>query len=173
MKVTQLCLTHWDIMDYTYSPWNSPGQNTGVGDWSLLQGIFPTQELNPEKCRDYAKSVNLVVQIQSLFQSFNNDNTLIYFTQIAIKCIIHRYYSWSISLRIMLVPNSSFAIQHSTFHVQCSTLPTFSWLKYLQPKEPSVTTWQLRFHPDSKSAGLGPTNTMGGEGWGWSSTFQE
>ena len=30
-----------------YSPWNSPGQNTGVGSLSLLQGISPTQELNP------------------------------------------------------------------------------------------------------------------------------
>ena len=29
-----------------YSPWNSPGQNTGVGSISLLQGIFPTQESN-------------------------------------------------------------------------------------------------------------------------------
>ena len=35
MKVTQLC------------PWNSPGQNTGVGSLSLLQGIFPTQGSNP------------------------------------------------------------------------------------------------------------------------------
>ena len=25
-----------------YSPWNSPGQNTGVGSLSLFQGIFPT-----------------------------------------------------------------------------------------------------------------------------------
>ena len=30
-----------------YSLWNSPGQNTGVGSCSLLQGIFPTQGLNP------------------------------------------------------------------------------------------------------------------------------
>ena len=30
-----------------YSPWNSLGQNTGVGCHSLLQGIFPTQGLNP------------------------------------------------------------------------------------------------------------------------------
>ena len=30
-----------------YSPWNSPVQNTGVGSLSLLQGIFPTQGLNP------------------------------------------------------------------------------------------------------------------------------
>ena len=30
-----------------YSPWNSPGQNTGVGSLSLRQGIFPTQGSNP------------------------------------------------------------------------------------------------------------------------------
>ena len=30
-----------------YSPWNSPGQNTGVGSPSLLQEIFPTQGFNP------------------------------------------------------------------------------------------------------------------------------
>ena len=29
-----------------YSPWNSLGQNTGVGSLSLLQGIFPAQESN-------------------------------------------------------------------------------------------------------------------------------
>ena len=29
-----------------YSPWNSPGQNTGVGSHSLLQGIFPTRGSN-------------------------------------------------------------------------------------------------------------------------------
>ena len=40
VKVTQLCPT-------PYSPGNSPGQNTGVAIFSLLQGIFPTQELNP------------------------------------------------------------------------------------------------------------------------------
>ena len=30
-----------------YSPWNSPGQDTGVGSHSFLQGIFPAQGLNP------------------------------------------------------------------------------------------------------------------------------
>ena len=28
-------------------PWDSPAQNTGAGSSSLLQGIFPTQGLNP------------------------------------------------------------------------------------------------------------------------------
>ena len=31
-----------------YSPWNSLGQNTGVGSLSLLQGIFPIQGSNPD-----------------------------------------------------------------------------------------------------------------------------
>ena len=30
-----------------YSPWNSRGQNTGVGSLSLLQGMFSTQGWNP------------------------------------------------------------------------------------------------------------------------------
>ena len=47
VKVAQSCPTLWDPLDYTYSPWNSPGQNTGVGSLFLLQGIFPTQGLNP------------------------------------------------------------------------------------------------------------------------------
>ena len=30
-----------------YSPWGSPGQNTGVGSLSLLQEVFPSQGSNP------------------------------------------------------------------------------------------------------------------------------
>ena len=45
--VFQICW-HIECSTFTapfdsYSPWNSPGQNTGVGSLSLLQGIFPTQ----------------------------------------------------------------------------------------------------------------------------------
>ena len=45
----QLFATLWTI----YSPWNSPGQNTGVGSLSLLQWIFLTQESSqgPLQCR--------------------------------------------------------------------------------------------------------------------------
>ena len=45
VKVAQLCSILCDPMDC--SPWNSPGQNTGVGSLSLLQGIFPAQGSNP------------------------------------------------------------------------------------------------------------------------------
>ena len=50
-KSLQLCLTLCNPMDCSLPgslcPWNSPGQNTGVGCHSLLQGIFPTQGSNP------------------------------------------------------------------------------------------------------------------------------
>ena len=45
VKITHSCLT---LRPHgLYSPWNFPGQNTGVGSLSLLQGIFPTQGSNP------------------------------------------------------------------------------------------------------------------------------
>ena len=46
VKVAQLGLT---LRPHgLYSPWNSPGQNTGVGSLSLFQGVFPTQGSNPD-----------------------------------------------------------------------------------------------------------------------------
>ena len=45
VKVAQSCPTLCDSMGY--NPWNSPGQNSGVGSLSLLQEISPTQGLNP------------------------------------------------------------------------------------------------------------------------------
>ena len=45
VKVAQSCPS---LCDHgLYSTRNSPGQNTGVGSLSLLQGIFPTQGSNP------------------------------------------------------------------------------------------------------------------------------
>ena len=34
---------HLTLCDSMDNPWNSPGQNAGVGSLSLLQGIFPIQ----------------------------------------------------------------------------------------------------------------------------------
>ena len=48
-----LCMRHRSserlsvISNSLQPPWNSPGQNTGVGSLSLIQGIFPNQGLNP------------------------------------------------------------------------------------------------------------------------------
>ena len=46
LKVAQSCPTLCDPHGL-YSPWNSLGQNTGVGSLSLLQGIIPAQGSNP------------------------------------------------------------------------------------------------------------------------------
>ena len=43
MKITLSCQILCHALS---SPWSSPGQNTGVGSFSLLQRIFPTQGLN-------------------------------------------------------------------------------------------------------------------------------
>ena len=45
VKVTLSCLSLWP--HGIHSPWNPPGQNTGVGSFSFLPGIFPTQGSNP------------------------------------------------------------------------------------------------------------------------------
>ena len=45
--VTQSCPTLCDPKDPSGSSDHSAGKNTGVGCHSLLQGIFPTQGLNP------------------------------------------------------------------------------------------------------------------------------
>ena len=46
VKATQLCTALCDP-PWGHSMGNSPGQNTGVSSFSLLQGIFPTQGSNP------------------------------------------------------------------------------------------------------------------------------
>ena len=49
--VVQSCPTLWNSMDCSLKGssvyGDSPGKNTGVGCHALLQGIFPTQKLNP------------------------------------------------------------------------------------------------------------------------------
>ena len=46
-----------------YSPWNSQGQNTGVGSLSLLQGIFPTL---PVSCPSHTSSPHWQLLVCSL-----------------------------------------------------------------------------------------------------------
>ena len=42
-----------------YSPWNSPGQNTGVGSLSLLHGIFLTQGQKPITVQGYKNKITM------------------------------------------------------------------------------------------------------------------
>ena len=48
-----------------YSPWDSPGQNTGVGSLFLLQGIFPTQESN--WCLLHCRQILYQLSYQGMF----------------------------------------------------------------------------------------------------------
>ena len=68
VKVAQLCPTLCDPMDYTYSPWNSPGQNTAVDSHFLFQRsvgyhcrkFLPGQRVYKQclgGCYSYKKSV--------------------------------------------------------------------------------------------------------------------
>ena len=47
----QSCPPLYDPLDWQHArllcPWDSPGKNTGMGCHSLLQGIFPSQRVNP------------------------------------------------------------------------------------------------------------------------------
>ena len=74
-----------------YSPWNSPGQNTGVGSLSLLQGIFPTQGIEPRSpalqadslpAEPQGKPKNTVVGSLSLLQR-------IFLTQVLNQGLLH------------------------------------------------------------------------------------
>ena len=47
LSCVQLLRPHGQEPARLFYPWDFPGKNTGVGCHFLLQGIFPTQELNP------------------------------------------------------------------------------------------------------------------------------
>ena len=74
--VAQSCPT---LCDPTDCPWDSSGKNTGVGNHSLFQGIFPTEGLNLGllhcrqilyrlRCQGQAFGGSAGIQKQTLFQ---------------------------------------------------------------------------------------------------------
>ena len=82
-----------------YSPWNSPGQNTGVGSLSLLQGIYPTQGLNPglPHCRwilyqlSHEGSPRFVYVVANVTMIWNSHKVLLYCS----KCQnLISFYAW-------------------------------------------------------------------------------
>ena len=61
-----------------YSPWHSPGQNTGVGTLSLLQGTFPTQGSNRSLLLRQADSLPLSHQGNLTFMGKESRKMWIY-----------------------------------------------------------------------------------------------
>ena len=65
VNIAQSCST---VCEFMGSSWNSPGQNTGVGSLSFLQGIFPAQGLNPGflHCRQILYQLSLKRNLRRL-----------------------------------------------------------------------------------------------------------
>ena len=106
VKVTQLCLTLCDPIDC--SPWNSPGQNTGVGSCCLLQRIFPTQGLNPGlphyKWILYQLSHNGSQKIHYLTHTINSLFCMMYKYSLILWCAIHACHTlWGKKITTIMV----------------------------------------------------------------------
>ena len=78
-----------------YSIWNSPGQNNGVGSLSILQGIFPTQGLNPglPHCRRILYQLNHKVKSLSRVRLFGTPWTVAYQASLSIRFSRQEYWS--------------------------------------------------------------------------------
>ena len=80
-KWKRSCLVNVQLRHHgLYNPWNSSGQNTGMGSRSLLQGIFPTQGYEPRSPTLQADSLPTEPQGKSIFQGRKVLNWGHYFT---------------------------------------------------------------------------------------------
>ena len=67
----------WTVAYQALPPWDFPGKSTGVGCHFLLQGIFPTQGLNPglPHCRLYHSTIwatrEIIASLKSLYNFLN------------------------------------------------------------------------------------------------------
>ena len=154
-----------------YCPWNSPGQNTGVGSLYLLQGIFSTQGSNPglPHCR------------QILYELSHQESP------INIILILHKlefptssYYLWGLkawALKLEIIPlicyitwNKRSGLPHNVaepwhqlpvshfLHVErielCCDSASVSWCSHCpQPQVLLTVLWVGSSHPCHNSKG--------------------
>ena len=111
-----------------YSPWNSLGQNTGMGSLFLLQGIFPTQGSNPglSHCRQilyqlsHKGSPRILEWVAYLFSngSFRPRN------RTGVSCIAGRFFtSWAVREARDSHTEQIWAVHHGT-NPKCFDLQT-------------------------------------------------
>ena len=106
-----------------YSPWNSPGQNTGVGSLSLLQGIFPNQGLNPGllHCRwilyqlSYEGSPHLFYSCWNLTQHLK----CYLFLEPFLNCLHSDWSSFSFESPLRLFPSLTKLFHHMLYCCVC------------------------------------------------------
>ena len=108
-----------------YSPWNSPGQNTGVDSLSLLQGIFPTQGSDPGllHCRQilsqlsHKGSPRIQEQVAYPFSSGSSRPR----NQTRVSCIAGRFFTNQLSYHgIPLLPHR--LLQNIEYRSLCCTV---------------------------------------------------
>ena len=115
VKVTQSCLTLWNPMDYTN---HGILQNTGLGSFSLLQGIFLTQELNQglPHCRQILYQLSYEGSPATWYglQEFGATKFLVSLSLVSlVPC------QWSPNLISIPSPFSRLA-QYWSFYLECS-----------------------------------------------------
>ena len=86
-----------------YNPWNSPGQNTEVGSLSLLQQIFPTQELN----RGLLHCRWILYQLSYQGSPFNFFSTYILIMFLNFLTYLNYFYWIIVDLNVVLVSGYS------------------------------------------------------------------
>ena len=79
-----------------YSPWNSPGQNTGISGCSFLHRIFPTEGLNPGslRCRQtlhqlshQGSPISPIVYLVSVYIVIRNTEQTLAITTSGLCCV--------------------------------------------------------------------------------------
>ena len=132
-----------------YSPWDSPGQNTGVSSLSLLQGIFPTQGSNPGLpcCRQILYPLSHQGSPRILewgAYPFSRGSSRPR-NQPGVSCIAGRVFTCWATREAQLV----LASLHSTW--ETGRMLHWSWLPSVPPPNPSAGTqpYRARFPPPS------------------------
>ena len=106
-----------------YSPWNSPGKKTEVGSLSLLQGIFPTQGLNPHLFYqlNYKGSPRILEWVAFPFSSWSSWPR----NRTGVSCITDRFFIAELSGKpLSTIQNSLFLFQ---FEWRWWESPRYSW----------------------------------------------
>ena len=133
---SRLVLSNSLLPHRLYSPWNSPGQNTGVGSLSLLQGIFPTQGSNPgvPHCRwilyqlSHKESPRILEWVAYPFSSRSSQSR----NRTGIPCIVSEFFTnWTIRETQWLTNPENAYISLNPAHISSSStftevFPTWS-----------------------------------------------
>ena len=148
VKVTQsVSDSLWPHGLYKYSPWNSPGKDTGMGSHSLLQGIFPIPGLNPglPHCRQilyqlsHQGSPRILEWVAYPFSSGSSQPR----NQTGVSCTVGGYFtSWDIREALIL---TSLALKEKRAE---------KWIQVIKRAKSDVSStidkgfkiWSLFFH---------------------------